>query len=386
MSITMNARMASIAGMLWLILIVPVTGQDKPPIDWRTDYDAARKESVEKGLPLLIEFSTEECFHCRRLENGPFRDPSITKIVGERFIPLKIDGNRSPKLTQALRVNAYPTLVMAATDGKIVGFIEGYFDVKPLTEHLQRVLAVQTPDWMARDFQEASKAVGAGEYAKAVTLLKAILEDGKDQPVQSKARQVLGEIEQQAAGRLVRVKKLQDQGQSAEAVDLLTELISRYAGTSSASDGAKMLTSLADRPEIQDIQRGRRSKDLLAQAREAYKVEKFHEALDLCEILETTYKDTHEGKLGSQLANEIRVSPEKLARACESLNERLATMYATLGETWMKKGERELAAANFEKAVRAAPASLIARDSQAKLANLQSKPPTIPTGFQKPEK
>jgi tetratricopeptide (TPR) repeat protein len=355
-------------------------------IKWRADYDAARKESVEKSKPIFLEFHTPECYHCRRLEAGPFRDPDVTKLLNDRYIPLRIDAAASPRLTEALRIQAYPTMIIAAADGKIIAFLEGYQDARPLADHLQRALAVQTPDWMARDFQEASKAIAAGEYAKAVSLLKNVLEDGKDRPVQTKARAVLNEIEQQAAGRLVRVKKLEDKGQYAEAMDLLTELISRYAGTLSATDGAKMLTTLAERPEFKANQRARRATDLLAQAREAFKAEKYSAALELCEILETTYKDLPEGKQGSALAGEIRSSPEKLAVACEHLNERLASMYATLGDTWLKKGEREQAAAYFEKAVRAAPASLVARDAQTKLTTLSGKPPAIPTGFKKPEK
>ncbi|HVK09619.1 MAG TPA: DUF255 domain-containing protein [Gemmataceae bacterium] len=356
------------------------------PVEWRTDYDSARKEAIDKDRLVFLEFQTDECYHCRRLESGPFRDPAVSGLLNDRFVPLKVDGNKSPKLAQALRIQAYPTMIVAAPDGKIIAFLEGYHDAKPLTEHLQRSLALGTPDWMARDFQEASKAVGVGDYAKAVSLLKGVLADGKDQPVQSKARQVMDEIEQQAAGRLVRVKQLQDTGRYGEAMDLLAALMSRYAGTQKAEEGAKMLTSLADRPEIKTNQRTRRAQDLLAQAKEAYGAEKFSAALELCEILETTYKDLSEGKQGGELAGEIRSSPAKLAVAAEHLNERLASMYATLGETWLKKGEREQAAACFEKAVRAAPASLIARDAQVKLTDLSTKAPTIPTGFAKPEK
>ncbi|WP_020468379.1 thioredoxin family protein [Zavarzinella formosa] len=376
----------AIAGMLVLLTWNSARSGEKNQVEWRVDYDAARKESTEKGKPLFLEFMTEDCFHCRRLEAGPFKDEEIVTLLNERFIPLRVDATRSPKLVQALRIQAYPTMIIAATDGKIVGFLEGFLEAKPLEENLKRSLAIQTPDWMARDFQEASKAIGNGDYAKAVSLLKNIGEDGKDRPVQTKAAQVLQEIEQQATGRLVRVKQLQDKGSHTEALDLLTELMSRYAGTQSAADGAKMLTALAERPENRNNHRARRAQDLLAQAREAYKAEKFHESLDLCEILETTYVDLKEGKQGKELAAEIRSSPEKLTKACENLNERLATMYATLGETWMKKGERELAANCYEKAVRAAPASLIARDSQGKLAQLQTKPPAIPVNFAKPEK
>jgi tetratricopeptide (TPR) repeat protein len=277
-------------------------------------------------------------------------------------------------------------MIIAAADGKILAFLEGYQDSRPLHDHLQRALAVQTPDWMARDFQEASKAIAAGEYGKAVSLLKTVLQDGKDRPVQTKAKAVLDEIEQQAAGRLVRVKQLEDKGQYAEAMDLLTELISRYAGTQPAADGAKMLTTLAERPELKTNQRTRRAKDLLAQAREAFAAKHYSDVLEFCEILETTYKDLPEGKQGTTLAGEIRSSPDKLASACEHLNERLASMYTTLGESWLKKGDRDQAAACFEKAVRSAPASQVAREAQARLTSLSVKPPAIPTQYQKPEK
>jgi tetratricopeptide (TPR) repeat protein len=379
----MKRLMVTLIGGLFACA-VPGWGAEKDRVDWRTDYDAARKESVEKGIPLFLEFSTDDCVHCRRLENGPFRDPAIMALLNERFIPLKVDAKVSPKLAQALRIQLYPTMVVAGADGKILGFLEGFMEAKALSEHMTRCLAVGQPDWMTRDFEEASKAAAKSDYAKAVTLLKAILEDGKDRPVQSKARQVLQEIEQQAAGRLLRVKQLQDKGQASEALDALTELLSRYAGTQTAADGAKLLTKLAEDPAVLNTQRARRSRDLLAQARDAFKAEKYHEALDLCEILETTYKDLPDGKQGVALATEIRSSPDKLAKACDNLNERLASMYATLGETLLKKGERELAAANFEKAVRAAPASVIARDAQAKLASLNVKTPATPVQYQKP--
>lgn len=372
-----------VAGLLFLG--TAALGADKP-VAWRLDYDSARKEATAKGLPLFLEFHTEDCYHCRRLEAGPLKDPAVSSLLNERYIPLRVDANRSPRLAEALRIQAYPTMIIASADGKIITFLEGYQEAKPLSDHLQRALAVQTPDWMARDYQEASKATGAGDYAKAVSLLKGVLEDGKARPVQTKAKAVLDEIEQQAAGRLVRVKQFQDKGQYSEAMDLLTELISRYAGTQPAADGAKLLTRLAERPEINSNQQSRRAQDLLAQARQAYKSERYYVALELCGILETTYKDLPEGREGAELAAEIRSSPDKLASACEHLNERLASMYATLGDTWLKKGDKDQAAAYFEKSVKAAPTSLAARDAQSKLADILLKPPAIPTKFQKPEK
>jgi tetratricopeptide (TPR) repeat protein len=378
-----SAALAS-AGLL-LLTLSPVRAEPKSAV-WRTDYDAARKEANAKGLPLFLKVYSEACIHCQRLDAGPLRDPGVVTLLNERFVPLLVEAVKAPKLIETLRIQAFPTMIIAANDGRILTFLEGYQEAKALTDHMQRALAAQTPDWMARDYQEASKAIAAGDYAKAVPLLKGILQDGKDLPIQTKSKAVLDEVEQQAAGRLVRVRQFGDKGQHAEAMDLLTELLSRYPGTGAAADGAKMLSRLAERPEMKADHRGRRAQDLLAQAREAFKGEKFSAALELCQILETTYKDLDEGGQGAQLAAEIRSSPEKLALACEHLNERLASMYATLGDTWLKKGEKEQAAACYEKAVRAAPASLAAREAQAKLTSLIVKSPTITSEFRKPQK
>ncbi len=353
---------------------------------WRADYDAARKEASEKGRPIFLQIYSQGCIHCQRLEAGPLRDPAVVRLLNERYVPLRVDAAQSPKLAEALHVQMYPTMVIASTDGKIVSFLEGYREADVLADHLQRALAVQTPDWMARDFQEAARAIAAGNYAKAIPMLKGILADGKSQPVQTKAKSLLDDIEQQAAGRLVRVKQLDDKGRSAEAVDLLTELLSRYPNTPAAKDGAHMLTRLADSPAAKVNHRGRRAQDLLAQAREAFKTERYGAALELCQILETTYKDLDEGKQGHDLAAEIRLSPEKLALACDHLNERLASMYDTLGDTWLKKGDKGQAAAYYEKAVRSAPASLVAREAQTKLVSLIGKPAAQATGFKAIEK
>ena len=97
-----------------------------------------RKEANEKGLPLFIKCYSDGCYHCQRLDAGPFRDPANVDLLSDRYIPLKVDGTKSPKLIEALRIQSYPTMIIAATDGKIISFIEGYQETKALTDHLQR--------------------------------------------------------------------------------------------------------------------------------------------------------------------------------------------------------------------------------------------------------
>lgn len=344
-------------------------------LQWRTDYNAARREAAQAGKPLLIDFSTDNCMWCKKLDETTFRDPAIVALLGEQYVTLRINADLVPALAQALRIQSYPTLVLAGPDGKILGTIEGYMEAARLTEHLQRVvMTVATPDWMARDLQEASKAVAGGDYARAVTLLKTIGEDGKTRPVQVKARQVLGELEQQAAGRLARAKQMEDRGQMLEAVDTLTDLLRAFAGTQAASEGATLLTRLADRPEIRDRQKSRRASELLAQARDDFRTQQFCACLERCETIAGAFMGSPEAAEAKQLTEQIKANPEWLARACESMQERLGAMYLTQADSWLAKGDAKQAAACLERAARACPGSARGQEALVRLNQLKGQP------------
>ena len=132
------------------LLALPLSADCGDNVEWRKDYDSARKEAAEKGRPLFLDFGTEECVHCRRLDVSTFRDASVVKLLNERFIPLKVDANREPHLTQALRIQLYPTMILAGNDGKIITWVEGYVDSARLLEHLTRAVPSSLPTgWVA---------------------------------------------------------------------------------------------------------------------------------------------------------------------------------------------------------------------------------------------
>src|SRR5262245_10094768 len=264
-------------------------------VEWRTDYNKARQEAIEKNRPLLLDFGTENCFYCKKLDATTFRDPTVVSVLNKSFIPLKIDVNKDTPLADALRVERFPTLVLAAPDGKILATQEGYLDAARCNELLRRALASATnPEWMTRDYQEAVKAIAASDFARAVALLRSVIAGQGNRPVQQKARQVLNDLEQQAAGLLARAKQHVDKGQTDEAVARISELVRSYAGTQAATEGGRMLSTLAGAPEIKNQQRTKRAAELLAQAREEYRTQQFLACLDRCDDLMAGYADLPE--------------------------------------------------------------------------------------------
>ena len=353
-------------------------------VRWLTDYNAARKAATEKNLPILVEFETENCFWCRKLEGTTLVDPRIVQILNEKFIALKVDAHKDPQLAEALRIQAYPTIVMAGSDGKIIGTLEGFVEAGRFQEHLLRILGgLNNPAWIARDFEEASKAVAAGDYAKAIALIKNIIEDGKDRPQQVKARQMLHDLEQQAAGLLARARQMDEKGQTPQAIHTLSGLLKSYAGTQAAVESGKLLDVLSSRPEFKVQIRGHRARELLAQAREDYRTQQYLCCLDRCESLSRNYSDLPEGVEATQLAAEIKNNTAWKQQACESLSERLGGLYLSLAETYIQKGQPQAGMNYLERVTQMLPGTVQAETAQVRLSAMQGQS-AWRTGYKKP--
>ena len=369
--------LAALSCLLWPALVQAQTAD----IRWRSDYNASRKEAERRGLPLVIEFVTDNCFWCRRLEQETFAEPAVARLMNERFVALKVDAGKDAQLVQLLNIRAFPTIVLAGPDGKILGTVEGFQDAPKFHDNLQRTLAAVTnPEWMVRDYQMASRAVQEQDYGKAVALLKAILDDGKSRPVQLNAAVLLKQVEQQAYTELAQAKTMLDKGKTYEASALLTKLVKDYAGTQAAPEAAGMLTSLSRTPEMKGQARVLRARELLAQAKEDFRTEQWLCCLDRCELLSNGYGDMPEGAEAAQMAATIRSNADWMQKACDSMTVRLGEMYLNLAESWLQRGQQQQAMICLERVVRAFPGTRQADAAQFRLAQLRGLP-TQRAGF-----
>lgn len=139
----------------------PAPAAGPAAVQWRTDYNAARKEAQEKRLPLLLEVGTEDCTHCRRQDATTFRDPAVVALLNTQFVPLRVDGDKEEALVQALRVQVYPTTVLATSDGKVLGFLQGYVSADQLRDQARRV--VPSADPKSRPFRSRELLAAARE-------------------------------------------------------------------------------------------------------------------------------------------------------------------------------------------------------------------------------
>jgi outer membrane protein assembly factor BamD (BamD/ComL family) len=353
-------------------------------VRWRADYATSRQEAQKTGRPLFLDVSTEWCGPCRKLESTTFRDPAIVRMLNEQFVPLKVDGTKDKVLTEALKVQGYPTLILAGPDGKILQTIEGYVDAARFREHLQGALnIVANPEWLQRNYQDAAKAAAAGDYARAITFLRAMLEDRQNRPIQQQALVLLQDIELQANQRLLRARQMEDRGQYLEALDSLSELMQTFAGTQAANEAGQIFTVLADKPEVKSQRRRQRAAELLAQAKNDFRSKQYLCCLDRCQLLSVSFGDLPEGNEAVLLLEQIKNDPEWLRNACEVLSERLGDMYLAQAESWMRKGQTPLALQCLERVIATLPNSRYAEMAKVRLAQIQGRPSAYQVEFEK---
>jgi thioredoxin-related protein len=396
------SRLLTTCSACWILAALLAGPARAQEVDWRQDYSRACQEAKEKGRLIVIDVGIDpsRCYYCKLLDQRTFKDPAVASLLNDRCIPLKLDAEAHSALAEQLRVSKYPTLIFASHDGKVLGYQEGFIEPAALQERLQRLLPSTNPapsavsasptlassvagtDWMARDLQEATRAVGAADYVRAVTLLKRIVDDGKDRPgkpveptpLQAQARGMLQELEQQAAGRCAEARQMVEKGQVTQAVETVTELVRVYAGTKAAREGGRLLVTLASRVEPSESPRIRVARELLGQAREDYQRKQYLSCLDHCEDLMANFADLPEGSEASKLAAEIKKDPECTKQACDQMGERLSLLYLSLADTWLKKGQPQQAVFYLERIVQSFPNSRHAEMAQVRLAQIHGQP------------
>jgi thioredoxin-like negative regulator of GroEL len=333
---------------------------------------------------LVIDFGTENCYWCKQLEQRTFIDPAVVTLLNERCIPLHIDAARSPDLIEKMNIQNYPTLVYASPEGRILGYQEGFIEAPVFREQVQRAVnTVSTPEWMTRDLEEATKAAAQKEYPRALTLLKSIVEDGKERQVQTKARQLIQEVEKQAAEQLTAAKQKAEKGDTAEAMKSAGEVTKQFAGADAARQAKEWVATLTSRTQVGDQQRKDRAHDLLAQAREDYRTQQFLCCLDRCEVLIAQYPELPEGAEAAQLTADIKSNAEWAKLACDQMSDRLGVLYLALADTCLKKGQPQQSVHYLERVVQNFPASRHAEAAQVRLSQIQGQPVAPSVNFKK---
>lgn len=93
---------------------------------WFTDLEEAKKVAAATGRLILLDFYTDWCTFCKRLDAEVFQNPRFKQDAAKDFVLVKINAERQPAVARAYGVNAYPTIFFTKADGTAVHTVRGY--------------------------------------------------------------------------------------------------------------------------------------------------------------------------------------------------------------------------------------------------------------------
>lgn len=147
---------------IFLFIILGGCGKKEEPIvaptqiNFATDYQSALKLAQDKGQKLIIDFNTDWCTWCKRLDTVTFVDSAVI-AMSQNLVFAKINAEKDTVTAQLYKVRGYPTVVLVNADGSEIDRIGGYLPPKEFMETIDNYLkGIYTLDYFLKKADSAA--------------------------------------------------------------------------------------------------------------------------------------------------------------------------------------------------------------------------------------
>ena len=131
--------------ILLLVLGMTGCGQISEPeaaakINWLRDFESAKTIAQQDAKPLLIDFYTDWCGWCKKLDKDTYADDRVAEKARE-FVCVKINADKQPALTKQFKVRGFPSTVFLKADGALIEVVPGYLPPEGFLDLMKKILA-----------------------------------------------------------------------------------------------------------------------------------------------------------------------------------------------------------------------------------------------------
>jgi thiol:disulfide interchange protein len=100
-------------------------------IRWQS-FSAGMARGKAENKKVFVHFYADWCGTCKIMENKTFKDPGVIAALNQDYIPIKVDVDRSRKVSEMFKVKFLPDNWFITADNKIIGHRTGYIAPKQL--------------------------------------------------------------------------------------------------------------------------------------------------------------------------------------------------------------------------------------------------------------
>src|SRR3954464_6443148 len=113
-------RKASIILIIITAIRMPSSAQPSSGVAWQPWSAAAFARAREEQKPVLLSIATAWCHWCHEMDRTSYADPEIAAIVNDRFIPIRVDGDDRPDISERYSLGGWPTTAFLTPAGEIL--------------------------------------------------------------------------------------------------------------------------------------------------------------------------------------------------------------------------------------------------------------------------
>lgn len=109
-------------------------------INWIKDIEIARELATNENKPILIDFYTEWCSWCKRMDQDTYANDKVQTSL-EQFVCVKIDAEQNRDLAKTYKINGFPSTVFLKANGQLIEVIPGYLPPSDFLKLLDSMLS-----------------------------------------------------------------------------------------------------------------------------------------------------------------------------------------------------------------------------------------------------
>ncbi len=142
-----------IALFLGLVVLSSCAQQIPPEIEWAASLKEAFQLASEKNQPIIVEFWSDECKWCERLEDSTLAHQSVIELATS-MVFVRAEAKKDTVLRKRYRIAGFPTVILMSSSGEEIDRIYGYVPPEEFVSTIQDyLLGKNTLDDLKKRFE-----------------------------------------------------------------------------------------------------------------------------------------------------------------------------------------------------------------------------------------
>jgi uncharacterized protein YyaL (SSP411 family) len=137
--------------LLLLLLALPVSvstvhaAASADKIAWRPWSDAAFADAKREHKFVLLDLEAVWCHWCHVMDANTYSDPQVIALINAHYIPVRVDQDARPDLSNRYQDYGWPATVVFAADRSEIVKRQGYLPPKEMISMLEAIVADPSP-------------------------------------------------------------------------------------------------------------------------------------------------------------------------------------------------------------------------------------------------